>query len=69
MTRKDFQLIAEALQRTSITRPMCGGGITAVSASEYREHVIAALADALATTNPRFNRDRFIGVATGARKR
>jgi hypothetical protein len=43
MTRRHFQLIADALRESAAP-----------------EHVARAMADALATTNPRFNRERFL---------
>lgn len=46
MTRRDFELIAGAV--LSATR--CG----------HTEHVARELADRLASTNPRFDRQRFL---------
>jgi len=49
MTKKDFELIAAALARC---KP------SALNTAWY--NVVYALADALATTNPRFDRARFL---------
>ena len=50
MTRKDFQLIADVL--VDVTGP--------VISSESRNQIAKALASALRSTNPNFNRDRFL---------
>ena len=55
MTRKDFQLIAEVLTQADET--------------ERIEATVERFADRLATTNPNFDRDRFVAVATGKRER
>ncbi len=57
LTRQTFQLIAEAVQDFVHNDP----GVTL----ELAEH----FADRLADTNPNFDRDRFIDVATGKRER
>ena len=49
MTKKDFELIARIL-----ASPYCAEDQIAVRAVAYR------FADALATTNPRFDRARFL---------
>lgn len=54
MTRKDFQLIAAALNRVYLD------SIPSHAAFATACHAISLMADALATTNPRFNRERFI---------
>ncbi len=56
MTRQHFQLIAEVIRTTG---------------DDYQERVKYALnfANRLASTNPQFDRDRFIDVATGKRER
>lgn len=58
MTRKDFVLIAEAIRFSDVDRAA-------------REKVAASMADSLATTNGRFDKERFIAAAmepTGADK-
>lgn len=52
MTKKDFELIAEVIA----TLP------ESISYND-QEQVAAAFADRLATTNPRFDRDRFMDAA------
>jgi hypothetical protein len=54
MTRKDFQLIADVIARLSAD--FTNGGEDVVSLSLVAEE----LADALATTNDRFNRETFL---------
>ena len=51
MTRRDFELIAAAVRKAS------ENGLT--------DHVATALARALAGTNPRFDRARFIAACNG----
>lgn len=53
MTRKDFQLIAEVLSNRD----------------DEPKDIISRFADRLASTNPNFDRQRFIDVATGERAR
>ena len=63
MTRKDFQLIAEVL---AASQP--GHGNTELDAqADTHDSVVIGFADRLATTNPNFDRDRFVAVATGKR--
>jgi hypothetical protein len=53
MTRKDFQLIADVIAEMSVKHPeMFRLGASALFAHN--------LADALATTNPRFDSERFL---------
>ena len=63
MTSRDFRLIASALAETSkhnaVDLTFAEGWHAAVSAAGIH------LADALALTNPRFDRDRFLAAATG----
>lgn len=66
MTRKDYVLIAGALLRGRPEDPNC---TVAGSAALHGQHMrdCKALADALAGTNPRFDRERFLracGVAS-----
>jgi hypothetical protein len=56
MSRKDFELIAYVLRRYSEDRQPLPAGL------------LEAFADALAGTNPRFNRERFRRAATAADK-
>lgn len=63
MTRKDFNLIA------SVFKDMAKwydeyGNVTNDHAIETRANIANALADGLATTNPNFDRERFL-VACG----
>ena len=50
MTRKDFQLIADVLQE--VEGPICS--------TETRDQIATAFARALRTTNPQFDRERFL---------
>lgn len=60
LTRQHFQLLADAL---ALSRPPeGGGGYATVAALQWRDDV-RRVADALASTNPRFNRDRFYTAA------
>jgi hypothetical protein len=58
MTRKDYELVAQAISRTTEHDPQdehtAEGWHAATSAVAHR------LADALASDNPRFNRVRFL---------
>lgn len=54
MTRKDFQLVADVIARLSAD--FNNGGEDTVSLSLVAEE----MADALATTNPNFDRARFL---------
>jgi hypothetical protein len=56
MTKKDFELIAAALAEARYlvdSEPP-------ISAETARYRIAGEIADALATTNPRFDRDRFL---------
>ena len=59
MTKKDFELIAGAV-RDIYWRAVNDNGMDEDQAEEPRELAAYALADALATTNPRFDRARFL---------
>lgn len=54
MTKKDFQLIAQAIHEMRHTL-----------GEDHQIHVAQRFARALAATNPRFKRDLFIQAATG----
>lgn len=56
MTRKDFELIAAAVARTTSDHP---------KAAEMRQRIISNLAHDLATTNRAFDHTRFV-IACGA---
>lgn len=58
MTRKDYELIAEALCHAYRQTEPFGAQYGVVSAAHR-------IADALASTNPRFDRERFIFAAIG----
>ena len=63
MTRKHFQLIAETIKQLPSFE--CDKADDAVRFSA----IVARFADALATTNPQFNRERFEDVCNGKRAR
>ena len=70
MTRKDFELIAEVLAyRRAAVRMLAEDTQRGRAAERAKIDILQittyAFADALATTNPRFDRDRFINAATG----
>jgi hypothetical protein len=48
MTRKDFELIAEVINTSQYY------------SADYRNEIARNMAQALATTNPAFNEDRFL---------
>lgn len=52
MTKKDFELIAQTIRQAEL-RPRC------------REHLARDFAYNLATTNPRFDRARFVAACIG----
>ena len=56
MTKKDFILIAEVLAESKYLID----SQTPISAEQARVRIANATADALATTNPRFDRARFL---------
>lgn len=51
MTKKDFELIARAIQRSATTTPRD---------REVRDRIISNLAYDLASTNPQFDHKRFV---------
>jgi hypothetical protein len=53
MTRKDYQLIADALRRSHPEPGIC---------TQWMDAVLS-ICDALAQDNPRFNRERFLKAA------
>lgn len=57
MTRKDFELIAATIASLVVD------GV--LETHEQVEGVVSAFTGALAGTNPRFDRERFIEAATG----
>lgn len=59
MSRKDFQLIAEVIRLLPSFECSQAGDIVRHSA------VVARFAEALARTNPRFNRERFEAACNG----
>ena len=61
MTRKDFQLIADALVNLRTFEAHDSEMSETVARAVRYSSVVDALASALATTNPRFDRDRFLG--------
>ena len=55
MSRKEFQLIADVLAAQYARNPVM------TTLDRYAlDHVVIAMADALATTNPRFDRGKFL---------
>lgn len=60
MTRQDFELIAKVIRDwvPDVAMPQW-------MANDQRHAIAADMADALARTSPRFDRDRFITAATG----
>lgn len=61
MTKQDFELIARVLRERESHAPRSHWP----SVMREREETIHALADALATTNPRFDRARFTAACRG----
>ena len=61
MTRKDFQLIADAVRQLRTFEAHDAELSEDVAHAVRWSSVADALASALATTNPRFDRDRFLG--------
>ena len=60
MTRQHFELIAEVLRDV---RPWTPGLLSLVTPDEFISSIAETFADALADTNPRFNRERFLEAA------
>lgn len=65
MTAKDFRLIADAIRPLTDSSGCPLGGATCDGYYEALEDVADSLATALATTNPRFDRSRFMAAALG----
>lgn len=61
MTRKDYVLLADALNRAA--RNLTAAGLTDHSAHTCWCECAATIADALAEDNPRFDRERFLKAA------
>ena len=67
MTRKDLVLIAETIQlerQRSCQYVKANNPRTCVEL-DHLDQIAESFADALATTNPRFNRSRFINACNG----
>jgi len=60
MTKKDFKLIAEVLRKNDYAQES--------QFSYLFESLAESFADALATTNPRFDRERFLAACLSAGK-
>lgn len=61
MTRKDYQLIADALRHA---RPLAPPSTSILRAAHYTlDSAARHLAEALALDNPRFDRERFLKAA------
>jgi hypothetical protein len=58
MTRKDYELVAKALNMRNWYDEF--GNVTNDHAIETRNNIARALAEALALDNPRFDRDKFL---------
>lgn len=61
LTRQHFQLIADTIGELDFVHEEPG------TEGSTRRYVAEVFADALYPTNPRFDRDRFVRVATGCR--
>lgn len=59
MTRKDFELIAKAVRESNLEDDSLGDDPN-YSDRGSKKNVAWILADALAETNPRFDRERFV---------
>ena len=59
MTKKDFQLIADVVATPNRASQM-GNGPLADAHARYRRALAEQFADALASTNPRFQRETFL---------
>lgn len=60
MTRKDFELIARTIKQTRADFLCSDGEPSVVDSDGALSEVSENLADALATTNAGFNRERFL---------
>jgi len=61
MSRKDFQLIAETIKQLpsfTTTNPACADAVRF-------DAIVSSFADALRSTNPRFDRERFVSACNG----
>ena len=67
MTRKDFILIAETirLERQRSRQYVEANNPRTCVELDHLDQIAESFADALATTNPRFNRSRFINACNG----
>jgi hypothetical protein len=63
MTRKNFILIAETIKLLPSVDVPADNDVVRFSA------IVSRFADALATTNPRFNRERFENACNGKERR
>lgn len=59
MTRKDYQLIADAINEGIASFVDKGGTLGEYSADVVLDHIIYKLSDKLEDDNPRFDRDKF----------
>ena len=58
MTKKDFELIARALRAARV--PNSIGNANKALYNNGVDNAVIIMADALATTNPRFDREQFL---------
>jgi hypothetical protein len=67
MTRKDFVLIAQTIQleRQRSRQYVEVNNCRTCVELDHLDQITESFADALATTNPRFNRSRFINACSG----
>lgn len=60
LTRKHFQSLAAALRSTKPTIEQCGYSEALALATEHWAHTCRAIANVCATTNPQFDRAKFL---------
>lgn len=62
MTRKDFNLIADILIdfKPGLDTPITNFGKREAAFKKYHSQMVACFANSLASTNPRFDLDRFL---------
>ena len=65
MQRRHFEFIAEALRETKINSIDAGDQIDWGSIWVFRKALTQTFADALAKTNPNFDRERFLAACRG----